>query len=100
MRVPRNFKDGMAGAQASGPAYGDIRCGSQRVNGQAGQWQQRFRQSWSASAAATGYNVKRSGTSGGPYARIASISETSYTDAGLAGRNQFPLCRVFYRRFR
>lgn len=40
--------------------------------------------SWTASAGATGYNVKRSLTNGGPYAVIASnLTDTNYTDTGL-----------------
>ena len=38
---------------------------------------------WSASSGATSYNVKRSGTSGGPYAQIAAPISTSYTDTAL-----------------
>jgi fibronectin type 3 domain-containing protein len=41
--------------------------------------------SWNSSAGASSYNVKRSGTSGGPYALIVSTGSTSYTDEGLAG---------------
>jgi cellulose 1,4-beta-cellobiosidase len=40
--------------------------------------------SWNASAGASSYNVKRSGTSGGPYALIISTGATSYADEGLA----------------
>jgi len=40
--------------------------------------------SWGAASGATSYNVKRSGASGGPYALIASIASTSYSDEGLA----------------
>jgi fibronectin type 3 domain-containing protein len=38
---------------------------------------------WSASIGATSYNVKRSGTSGGPYTQIAASISTSYTDTAL-----------------
>lgn len=39
--------------------------------------------SWSTSTGATGYNVKRSAVSGGPYAQVAAPSTDSYTDTGL-----------------
>ena len=38
---------------------------------------------WSASSGATSYNVKRSGTSGGPYTQIAAPTSTSYIDTAL-----------------
>jgi sugar lactone lactonase YvrE len=38
---------------------------------------------WSASVGATSYNLKRSSTSGGPYATLASTSSTNYTDTGV-----------------
>jgi hypothetical protein len=38
---------------------------------------------WSASASATSYNVKRSTTSGGPYAIVSSPTVTNFTDTGL-----------------
>ena len=38
---------------------------------------------WQASAGATSYTVKRSTTSGGPYANVASVTSTSYVNSGL-----------------
>ena len=41
--------------------------------------------SWTASAGATGYNVKRAATGGGTYSTIASnLTDLAYTDSGLA----------------
>ena len=39
--------------------------------------------SWTASATATSYNVKRGTTSGGPYTQISSPTATNFTDTGL-----------------
>ncbi len=44
---------------------------------------------WSASAGATSYNVKRSTVSGGPYTKVASPTSTSYTDTGLANGTKY-----------
>jgi fibronectin type 3 domain-containing protein len=40
--------------------------------------------SWSGTAGASYYRVKRSTTSGGPYSTVASPSATSYADSGLS----------------
>ncbi len=40
---------------------------------------------WNLLANATSYNVRRSLTSGGPYATIASVTAANYLDSGLAG---------------
>jgi len=45
--------------------------------------------SWSASANATGYYVKRSTTSGGPYTQIAGTSSTSFTDTGVTNGTKY-----------
>jgi TatA/E family protein of Tat protein translocase len=77
----RNFKDGMAGsAQATAqPTPVSAPAG---ITAKSGQGQVTI--SWNATAGASSYNVKRSGTSGGPYALIASTAAASYSDQGLA----------------
>ncbi len=44
---------------------------------------------WNAVAGVTGYNVMRSTVGGGPYASVASISVTSYSDVGLAAQTTY-----------
>ena len=83
----RNFKDGMAGAQTpSTPSAAGTLAAPGGLGAKAGNGQVSLH--WNGNGAAT-YHVKRSGTSGGPYARIASIADTSYTDAGLVGGSTF-----------
>ena len=79
----RNFKDGMAGAAQTPQAQSAQASAPTGITAKAGQGQVAL--SWSPSAGASSYNVKRSGTSGGPYALIASTAATSYSDEGLAG---------------
>jgi TatA/E family protein of Tat protein translocase len=84
----RSFKDGMSGAAAAGtPAAPSPLTAPGGLTAKSGSGQVVL--NWSASNGASTYNVKRSGTSGGPYARIASISATNYTDAGLAAGSVF-----------
>src|SRR5271165_776741 len=67
----RSFKDGMSGgagtATASAPA--PAASAPTRVTAKPGKGQVAL--SWSGSAGVSSYNVKRSSTSGGPYALIA-----------------------------
>ncbi len=77
----RNFKDGMAGASQA-PNQPVQMSAPGGITAKSGHGQVAL--SWSASSGANNYNVKRSGTSGGPYALIASTAATSYSDDGLA----------------
>jgi fibronectin type 3 domain-containing protein len=38
---------------------------------------------WNAASGATGYKVKRAASGGGPYATIANVATTNYTDTGV-----------------
>jgi TatA/E family protein of Tat protein translocase len=80
----RSFKDGMSGssggtATAAQPAPATAPLG---VTAKSGHGQVTI--NWSSNPGAGSYNVKRSGTSGGPYAMIASTAATTYADDGLA----------------
>jgi cellulose 1,4-beta-cellobiosidase len=44
---------------------------------------------WNASLSATGYHVRRSTTSGGPYTQIAAPAANSYIDSGLSTGNAY-----------
>jgi fibronectin type 3 domain-containing protein len=44
---------------------------------------------WSTTANATGYNVQRSTTTGGPYSQISSPSSTTFTDSGLTNGTKY-----------
>src|SRR5215471_4716111 len=79
----RSFKDGMSGGAATTttPAPTAVAAPS-GVTAKAGRGQVAL--NWSTTSGASSYNVKRSGTSGGPYALIVSTGSTSYTDEGLA----------------
>ena len=45
--------------------------------------------SWSASANASSYNVKRAASFGGPYVTIANLTGTNYTDNAVTGRTTY-----------
>lgn len=57
---------------SAGPASLTATAGNSRVS-----------LSWSATAAATSYNVKRSLISGGPYVTITNVTATTYTDTNV-----------------
>jgi TatA/E family protein of Tat protein translocase len=80
----RSFKDGMSGMSgtAAAPAQAAQVTAPSGITAKSGRGQVTV--NWNASAGANTYNVKRSGTSGGPYALIASTATTSYSDEGLA----------------
>jgi TatA/E family protein of Tat protein translocase len=78
----RNFKDGMAGS-AQSPASAPTQIAAPSgLTAKGGQGQVGI--TWNPSSGASNYNVKRSGTSGGPYALIATTAATTYSDEGLA----------------
>lgn len=78
----RNFKDGMAGASQAPQSSSAQLLAPAGMTAKSGRGQVTI--SWNASTGASTYNVKRSGTSGGPYALIASTAATTYSDEGLA----------------
>src|SRR5271156_4899654 len=45
--------------------------------------------SWAASSGATGYNVQRSTTTGGPYTQISTTTVTNFTDTGLTNGTKY-----------
>ena len=84
----RSFKDGMSGGAATTTAPAPtVVTPPTGVTAKPGRGQVTL--SWSASSGASSYNVKRSGTSGGPYALVVSTGSTSYTDEGLASGTYF-----------
>ncbi|HUI50297.1 MAG TPA: twin-arginine translocase TatA/TatE family subunit [Terriglobales bacterium] len=84
----RSFKDGMSGGTAA-PAAAPAPATSAPTGITAKPGSGQVALSWSASAGASTYNVKRSGSSGGPYALIVSTASTSYTDEGLASGSYY-----------
>jgi TatA/E family protein of Tat protein translocase len=78
----RSFKDGMAGAAQAAQAQPTPVSAPTGIAAKSGKGQVAI--SWAAISGASTYNVKRSGTSGGPYALIASTAATTYSDEGLA----------------
>ncbi len=78
----RSFKDGMASATQAPQAQPTQVLAPSGITVKPGRGQVAI--SWNPSLGATSYNVKRTGTSGGPYALIASTAATNYSDEGLA----------------
>jgi len=83
----RSFKDGMSGGAATASAPAPSATAPSGVTAKPGNGQVAL--SWNASSGASSYNVKRSGTSGGPYALIVSTGATNYTDEGLLANGTF-----------
>ncbi|HTT32709.1 MAG TPA: twin-arginine translocase TatA/TatE family subunit [Methylomirabilota bacterium] len=89
----RSFKEGMSGNSAAAtataapaaPAQAPAPSGITAKQGSASQ----IVLNWNASPGASSYNVKRSGTSGGPYTQIASTAATNFTDSGLASETKY-----------
>src|SRR3984957_17587884 len=69
---------GGGGGEGEGPQAPSSPVGLQAVAANA-----QVSLSWSASAGATSYHVKRSTTSGGPYTQVSAPTSTSFTDTGL-----------------
>jgi len=81
----RSFKDGMSGSANAGAASATATVAVLAPAGVTAKSNKNsVALSWGAASGATSYNLKRSGASGGPYALIASIASTGYTDEGLA----------------
>jgi TatA/E family protein of Tat protein translocase len=83
----RSFKDGIAGASQSAQSQPTPLSAPTGITAKSGRGQVTL--SWNASAGTSTYNVKRSGTSGGPYALIASTAATTYSDEGLASGSYY-----------
>jgi hypothetical protein len=84
----RAFASGMTDSAVASAAFTIVTAPAAPTNLTATRLSQRgrIRLSWNSVAGATTYNVKRSTSSGGPYAAVASgLTTTSYTDTGLAG---------------
>ena len=78
----RSFKEGVSGAAQNSQAAPAQLVAPAGLAAKAGRGQVTL--TWNASPGASSYNVKRSGTSGGPYALIGSTGSLSYSDEGLA----------------
>ena len=44
---------------------------------------------WAASTGATGYNVKRATTDGGPYTQLATATSPTYTDSSVTNGTEY-----------
>jgi TatA/E family protein of Tat protein translocase len=82
----RSFKDGMASGTGTTATPGRVSAPA-GLTAKAGKGEVSL--NWSAAPGAITYNVMRSGTSGGPYARIASVAVPGYSDEGLASGTTF-----------
>ena len=72
------------GGPGPGPTIPSVVTGLQAAAGNA-----QATLTWSASSGATGYYVKRSTTTGGPYTQVASTSSATFTDTGLTNGTKY-----------
>ncbi|HXY23916.1 MAG TPA: twin-arginine translocase TatA/TatE family subunit [Candidatus Acidoferrum sp.] len=84
----RSFREGMSGNSATATQTAQAQAvAPSGLTAKQGDGQ--IVLNWNASAAASSYNIKRSGTSGGPYSQIASTAATNFTDSGLASGTKY-----------
>ena len=75
------------GGDISGNRSGTAPAPPAALSGTAGD--QQVSLTWSLSTGATGYHLKRSTTSGGPYTQVSAPTSNSFTDTGLTNGTSY-----------